>query len=133
MPLTWLLLIHAGALLCLVPMALPLSLRLSVMLLISLSFYLCYVRLKRTQCFVQLEWQMESQAWLLTDAARSRECQLRLKSGCWLHEHFVLLKFNSKELSGAISLWFAFDRYSAQELTALRLAVLQTQRKRIVV
>ncbi len=129
--LTWLLLIHAGALLCLVPLALPFSLQLSVSVLIALSFYFAYARLKRVCLFDQLEWQAESQTWLLTDHARTREWELCLKPGCWLHEHFVLLSFSRKDQpsSGRISLWFAFDRYSRQELTYLRSTVLQHQRK----
>lgn len=125
--LTWLALIHAGAILCLVPISMPLSLHGCLLLGIGLSFCYGAKRQQRLCRFQQLEWRVDSQAWFLSDSERQYECRITLKTDCWLTEHFLLLPFFAKELSGNISLLFAFDQYSRFELKQLRLAVLQHQ------
>ena len=125
--LTWLALLHAGAVLCLTPIAMPLSLHVALIGLIAGSFFYHYLRQKRLQVFQHLEWHADTQRWLLTDVTRQHECVVSLKPGSWLMEHFLLLPFSAKALSGKVSLLFAFDRYSINELKQLRIAVLQHQ------
>lgn len=127
-PLTWLVLIHAGALLCVQPMPMPLALRLSVCLAIFLSFCWQCRKLARVKFFQQLQWRTDSQSWCLSDDKGEHEVTLHLRPGCWLTEHFLWLSFSVKEWSSPISLLFAFDKYSPQELKQLRGAVLQQYR-----
>lgn len=131
--LTWLAASHVGALVCLLPMPLPLSVRLTLMLLIGLSFYYGCLRQKRLRVFQQLEYQATSQTWILSDFERAIECSVRLKPGCWLTEHFLLLNFSSTAYSGKITLLFSADHYSRQALSQLRAAVLNNQYKQQVV
>lgn len=127
-PLTWLVLIHAGALLCLQPIAMPVALRLTLCLAIFLSFGLHCRKQARLKGFRQLQWRTDSQSWYLSDATGEHEITLRLRPGCWLTEHFLWLSFSALEWSTRVSLLFAFDQYTAQELKQLRRAVLSQHR-----
>ena len=123
-PLTWLVLIHAGALLCLPPITMPLALRLTLCAAVFLSFGLSCRKLARLRIFRQLQWRVESQSWHLFDETGRHEVTLLLRPGCWLTEHFLWLSFSAKEWSAQVSLLFALDQYTTQELKQLRLAVL---------
>lgn len=123
-PLTWLVLIHAGALLCCQAIPIPLPLRLTLSLAIAISFSVNCQKLARLRAFRQLQWRTDTQSWHLSDARGEQEVTLRLRPGCWLSEHFLWLSFSAVEWSSQVSLLFAFDQYTAQELKQLRCAVM---------